>query len=259
MASRLPAVNAPALLTGAAILLAWEVTIRAGVVEFEYVPAPSAVILGLGELARSGILVSDLLHTLRAVLVGWSLATLLGVMAGLALGFSPTLRRYSLASVDMLRPIPGIAFVPVGVLLFGFSLPMELLVIVYPSVWPVLVNTMGGVMAVPRQLHDVTRTLRLGPAATVVKVLLPAAAPAIIVGGRLSMGVALVMAVIAEMVGNPEGLGYAIVREQQALQPARMFADLITVGLLGVALNAAVIGAGRLAFPGWAARLEQAR
>jgi ABC-type nitrate/sulfonate/bicarbonate transport system permease component len=143
------------------------------------------------------------------------------------------------------------------VLVFGFSLQMELLAIVYASVWPILVNTIGGVDDAPRRLRDVARTLRLSPHATAIKVLLPAAAPPIIVGCRLGMGIALVLAVIAEMVGNPVGLGYAIVREQQALQPANMFAYLVTVGLLGMALNSAVIALGRLVFPGWAARFQE--
>ena len=86
--------------------------------------------------------------------------------------------------------------------------------------------------------------------------LIPAAAPSILVA-RLSLGVALVMAVIAEMLGNPQGLGYAIIREMQAFQPEKMFADVLVVGALGIALNAAVLAASRWAFlaisGGWSA------
>jgi ABC-type nitrate/sulfonate/bicarbonate transport system permease component len=251
--------NVAALVTAAAAVLAWEGVIELTGRQFEYLPAPSAIALALADLLRSGALIGDLLHTLRAVVLGWGIATLLGVAAGLILGFSAAARRYSMASVDVLRSIPAIAFVPVGVLVFGFSLKMELLAIVYASLWPILVNTIGGVTGAPRRLHDVARTLRLSSRSTVAKVLLPAAAPPIIVGCRLGMGIALVLAIIAEMVGNPEGLGYAIVREQQALQPANMFAYLVTVGFLGMTLNSAVIALGRLAFPGWAARLQDAR
>ena len=249
--------NVGALVVAGTAILAWEALVELSGRRFEYVPAPSAIALALVDLVRSGALLADLSHTLRAVILGWGIATLLGVTAGLALGFSASARLWSIASVDVLRSIPAIAFVPVGVLVFGFSLPMELLAIVYASVWPILVNTIGGVTGVSRRLRDVARTLRLSPAATVIKVLLPAAAPRILVGCRLGMGIALVLAVIAEMVGNPLGLGYAIVREQQALQPASMFAYLVTVGLLGMALNSGVITLGRLAFPGWAARMQE--
>ena len=258
--TRRPArLNVAALVVAGAAILVWEALVELSGRRFEYLPAPSAIALALGDLVRSGALIADLAHTLRAVILGWGVATLLGVAAGLALGFSAAARRYSMASVDVLRSIPAIAFVPVGVLVFGFSLSMELLAIVYASVWPILVNTIGGVTGVPRRLRDVARTLRLSPGATVVKVLLPAAAPRILVGCRLGMGIALVLAVIAEMVGNPLGLGYAIVREQQALQPASMFAYLVTVGLVGMALNSGVIALGRLAFPGWAARMQEQR
>lgn len=250
--------NVAALCTAAAALVAWEGLVGLTHGRFEYLPAPTAIAFALADLLRSGALISDLLHTLRAVVLGWGIAAILGVTAGLVLGFSTTARRYSLASVDVLRSIPAIAFVPVGVLVFGFSLKMELFAIVYASVWPILVNTIGGVTGAPRRLYDVAHTLRLSSRATVAKVLLPAAAPPIIVGCRLGMGIALVLAVIAEMVGNPEGLGYAIVREQQALQPANMFAYLVTVGVLGMTLNSAVIALGQLAFPGWAARLQDA-
>ena len=249
--------NVAALAVAAIAVLVWEALVVLSGRRFEYLPAPSAIALALADLARSGPLIADLAHTLRSVVLGWGIATVLGVGAGLALGFSAPARRYSMASVDVLRSIPAIAFVPVGVLIFGFSLPMELLAIVYASVWPILVNTIGGVTGVPGRLRDVARTLRLSPGGTVVKVLVPAAAPRILVGCRLGMGIALVLAVIAEMVGNPLGLGYAIVREQQALQPASMFAYLVTVGILGMALNSAVIALGRLAFPGWAARMQE--
>jgi ABC-type nitrate/sulfonate/bicarbonate transport system permease component len=100
-------------------------------------------------------------------------------------------------------------------------------------------------MSVGTQLYDVGRTLRLSRARTLIKVILPAAAPAIVVGCRLSLGLNLVMAIIAEMLANPHGLGYAVVSELQAMQPQRMFAYVFFIGLLAIALNGALIGASR--------------
>ena len=102
-------------------------------------PAPSAIAQGLVEIAGNGQLLADTLHTLRSVLVGWAAALAIGVALGLLLGASRTLRRYSLASIEILRPMPGIAFAPVALLLFGFSLEMELMVIILPVLWPVLI------------------------------------------------------------------------------------------------------------------------
>ena len=189
-------------------------------------------------------------HTLISILVGWTVATVIGIGLGLTLGLSPWLRRWSLASFEVLRPLPAIAFLPLALLLFNFSLTTELVLMIYASVWPVLINTMGGVVSVTPRLYDVSKTLRLTRAQTLVKVIIPAAAPAIVTGCRLSMGLTLVMAIIAEMIANPHGLGYAVINELQAMQPQRMFAYVLFIGLLSIALNALLLWASGLILHG---------
>ena len=202
---------------------------------------PASSWLG-GSLIASGEMLAQTLHTLRSVLIGWTVAAasasalglaarLLGVRAALFAGVARG------AAADA-----GVAFLPLALLLFNFSLTTELVLIIYASIWPVLINTMGGVMSVPPRLYDVGRTLRLSRAHTLVKVVIPAAAPAIVVGCRLSMGLTLVMAIIAEMLANPHGLGYAVISQLQAMQPQRMFAYVIFIGLLAIVLNAACCG-----------------
>lgn len=236
----------------------WEVLLRAGFAQYQNLPAPSAIADGLVEITTSGQLLADTLHTLRAVLVGWAAALVLGVVMGLLLGASSTLRRYSLASIEILRPMPGIAFAPVALLLFGFSLQMELMVIILPALWPVLINTMGAVMGVHARLFEVGRTFRLSRSEIMRKIMLPAALPGVLVGARLSMTLALVLAIVAEMVGNPAGLGYAVVREQQAMRPELVFAYVVVIGALGVILNAMLTGAVAVFFPAAAGRLREA-
>ena len=223
--------------------IAWEAAVRSGLLEYEYLPAPSAIGLGFGELAGQGILAPDIAHTL------WTAAIVLGISLGFLLGLSPTARRYSLASIEVLRPMPGVAFAPVGLLLFGFSLKTEMVVTILPVLWPVLVNTIGGVTGVHQRLYDVGRTFRLSRKDTILRIILPAAMPPIVVGARISLGLALVLAVVAEMVGNPDGLGYGIVREQQALRPDLMFAYIVTVGFIGIALNAGMLALAEALFP----------
>jgi ABC-type nitrate/sulfonate/bicarbonate transport system permease component len=229
--------------------LAWEAVVRSGLLEYEYLPAPSAIGLGFRELASQGILAPDIAHTLISVAIGWMVAIVLGISLGFLLGLSPTARRYSLASIEVLRPMPGVAFAPVGLLLFGFSLKTEMVVTILPVLWPVLVNTIGGVTGVHQRLYDVGRTFRLSRKDTILRIILPAAMPPIVVGARISLGLALVLAVVAEMVGNPEGLGYGIVREQQALRPDLMFAYIVTVGFIGITLNAGMLALAEALFP----------
>jgi sulfonate transport system permease protein len=237
IAIRTARINGPGLLTILLCALLWEALVRGGVIQYSYLPAPTAILAGLYELLSTGQLWADTLHTLQAVIMGWAIAVAIGIVLGLMLGVSPMLRRYSLATIEVLRPMPGIAFVPVALLLFGFSLKTELVVIVLPALWPVLINTMGGVAGVHPRLFEVGATFRLSRARVVTKIVIPAALPSILVGLRLSLTLALVLAIVAEMVGNPTGLGYAVVRDQQALRPALMFADMIVIGILGILLN----------------------
>jgi ABC-type nitrate/sulfonate/bicarbonate transport system permease component len=247
-------INWSGTLTMLAVLGLWELAVRGGLVTFEYLPAPSGIVVAAWGLLRSGELAMQTLHTIAAVLLGWLIACAAGLALGLAMGFSRAVRRYFEATVELLRPLPGIAFLPVALLIFNFSLTTEIVVMVYASIWPVLINTMTGIMGVATRLHDVGRTLRLSRMRTLTQVLIPAAAPAIVVGCRLSLGTALVMAIIAEMLGNPHGLGYAVVSELQAMQPERMFVYVLAIGLLGLALNATLVALSRLMLRGHGAR-----
>jgi sulfonate transport system permease protein len=242
-----------------ALFVVWEALLRAGLAQYQNLPPPSAVAGGLAEIICNGQLLADTLHTLLSVFVGWAVALVAGVALGLLLGISATARRYSLASIEVLRPMPGIAFAPLALLFFGFSLQMELTVIILPALWPVLVNTMGAVAGVHARLYEVGRTFRLTRGEILRKIMLPAALPGVLVGARLSLTLSLVLAIVAEMVGNPDGLGYAVVREQQAMRPELVFAYVVAIGALGVILNAMLTTATALLFPAASGRLREVR
>lgn len=237
-AQALGRINLLGLLTMAGLAGAWEASVRSGLLDYQYLPAPSAIVRSGASLLSSGELGANVVHTLAATLLGWIIASLLGVGLGLLLGMSTTAFRYSMASIEATKAVPPITFVPVALLLFGFSLRMELIIVSYVGVWPVLINTIGGVRSVPVELLDVARMLNMPLLTRVRRIILPAAMPSILVGLRLALSLCLVLAVVAEMVGNPSGLGNALVRAQLALQPGEMFAYVVTTGLLGVALNA---------------------
>lgn len=236
-------------------LVFWEAAVRSGLARYDYLPAPSAVLAELPTLLRDRDVAGETVHTIAVTLLGWAIAVAIGLTLGTLLGFSKSCRAYSLTTIELLRPIPAVALVPVGLLLFGFSVQTELLVIVIPSIWPVLVNTMQGILLVSARLRDVARSLCLSHFDAMTKILIPAAAPAVLVGCRLSLSTSLVLAIVAEMIGNPQGIGYAVVREAQALQPEAMFAYVLLTGALGVLLNAALIGLSRILLPGEFARV----
>lgn len=239
-AGALRRVNLSGLLTMVALLGAWETAVRLGSLQLTTLPPPSAVAARAGDLVLSGTLLADLLHTLQVTLLGWVLAGLIGVALGLFLGLWRPAWRWSMASLEMLRAVPPITLVPMALFVFGFSVRTELMLVVYASAWPVLVNTLEGARAVRPELRDVALTLRLSRWETLRKVVLPAAAPSILVGLQLGLSLALVLAVVAELVGNPAGLGHGLVLAQLALRPEEVFVYFFAIGLLGIGLNAAL-------------------
>lgn len=228
----------------------WEAAVRLTGSSYQFVPAPSAIIAAYPELFHDRPVLSECAHTLQSTVVGWLIAVALGALLGVPLGLSSRARKYSLATVELLRPLPGIAFVPVALLLFGFATEMEVAVIVLPAMWPVLTNTMGGLMNIPQRLHDVKSAFHLSAWAGAIKIFLPAAGHAFLVGCRLSLAYSLILAIVSEMIGNPQGLGYAVVREQQAMQPEFMFGYILLIGLLGIILNSMTLGLSELLLPG---------
>ena len=161
-------------------------------------------------------------------------------------------------TVEAVRPIPSVALIPIALLALGFGARMEIAIVAFSCIWPVLILTRAAVAGIEPQLAEVARVLRLSPGRRVASIVLPAALPRLVVAFRLALGIALVVAVTVEIAADPQGLGNAIMVSQQALQPALMLATLVWIGLVGVALNSLTSVAQRRIL-GRAAALEVPR
>jgi ABC-type nitrate/sulfonate/bicarbonate transport system permease component len=243
-------INLLGLATLVVLVGVWQLSHQLGLIPFEYIPAPTGVFTAGREILVTGELQQNLFHTLSAALAGWGVALVIAVPLGVAIGLFRPLWTFSMASLDALRALPIVGFVPVAVLLFGFTKQMEIYVAAYAAVWPVLINTIAGMRAVKPRSLDVARMLRFGWLETLWKIRLPAATPFIVVGMRLGLAISLVLTLVAEIVGNPAGLGFALVQAGQALQPGTMFAYIIAIGVAGIVLNALLVAAARLGFRG---------
>ena len=242
------------LLVPAAGVAAWQALDALGSLDYEYLPSPREVLTALYDLIRSGELVDDVAHTLGVAVVAAGISMALGAALGLSIGLRPLVRRYSMASVDFLRTIPAVALVPIAVLSFGPVWGAEVALAVYASLWPIVLHTSDGVAAMHPRLYDVARMLHLGPAATVRKIVLPATLPSWLVGARMAVVIALLVAIVAEMMMSSRGLGGGLSESMHALAPARMWAYAVACGVLGALLNAGLRRTVRQALPGATAR-----
>jgi ABC-type nitrate/sulfonate/bicarbonate transport system permease component len=243
-------VNLLGLGTLLAIAVVWQLADAIGLVSFRYIPSPVEVLDSGSSLLASGELQQNLTHTLSAALLGWFNACAIALPAGVVIGLSRVVWTSTMASLDALRALPIVGFVPVAVLLFGFTMSMEIVVATYAAIWPILLNTIAGLRAAPARSLEVAKMMQFGRLRTLWAVRLPIATPYIVVGLRLGLSLSLVLALVAEIVGNPAGLGYALVEAGQSLQPGTMFAYIIAIGLAGIALNAVLMTVARLSFRG---------
>ena len=175
--------------------------------------------------------------------VGWVVASVAAIMGGVALGLSPTLYRAVNPYVQVLKPISPLAWMPLFLYTIKDSSQSAILVIFMSSLWPTLANTAFGVATIKRDYLNVAAILQLSWWRRLVTVILPAAAPAIVAGLRISIGSAWVAIVAAEMLIGGTGIGYFVWNEWNNLQLTSVIFAILAIGLIGVLLDA---GLGRL-------------
>lgn len=242
MGSRVKRFNVPGAAIIIAIVAVWEIVILTGLIAFDNIPAPHQVALGFWELLVDGsAFYESLWHTIWVLFTAWLLALLVGIPLGLALGSFPRVWQWSMATVDMMRALPVIALIPVGFLIFGISAQTEFLLAAYSAFWPIVVNTTGGVRSVHPRLYEVAQQTEIGTAQRLWKIVLPASLPEILVGARVSLTLSLVVTVVTEMIGNPEGLGSDLIFARDAFRPDQMWTYLILMGLIGLCLNGLIL------------------
>jgi ABC-type nitrate/sulfonate/bicarbonate transport system permease component len=230
--ARMRAFVVPALLLGA---LEWYArTIGA---HSDALAPPSAAAKALLKAIADGSIFAATGFTLQAAALGLALGALLGAGGGIFLGLSQRAAATGFLSIELLRPIPSVALIPISMLVFGFGLRMELGVIAFATFWPLLILTQAAVRQVEPRLLEVAAALQLGWWERTCKIVLPAVLPRLFVALRLGVAIALVVAVTVEIAANPNGMGYALMIAQQSLDPALMLAWLFWIGVVGVAIN----------------------
>lgn len=221
----------------AAFVVLWEALPRIGVVSDTYLSPPSQVFDAIGQLARSGDLTKHVVASLQRSLWGLLLAILLGVPLGLLMGWFQRLEATVDPILQLFRQTSALALFPVFILFLGIGEMSKITIIFWASFWPVLLSTISGVKQVDQLLVNSARSMGASRAFVFGKVVLPAASPSIFTGVRLSGAYCVTALVAAEMIGAHSGLGFLTLNSQEVFQIPSMYAGILLLALLGLALN----------------------
>ena len=247
------------LVVPALIIAVWQAVAMLGWVNPQVLPSPLAVVEkwiayllpmqpyveGTSKLAWffSGELIIDSIGSMYRVLVGFFLGAGLALPIGLAMGASARVYAWFNPLVQLLRPIPPIAYIPLSILWFGLGNPPAVFLIALGAFFPVLMNTIAGVRQVDGIYLRAARNLGAGQGTLFLRVILPAAVPYILSGVRIGIGTAFIVVIVSEMIAVNNGLGYRILEAREYFWSDKIMAGMITIGRLGLAID---VGMNRL-------------
>jgi ABC-type nitrate/sulfonate/bicarbonate transport system permease component len=215
-------------------------------------PSPRAVLVALVELARDLELFEHAAISLARMLISLFTASVLAVPLGLLMGLSRKLDDVIDPTIELFRPISGIAWIPLALFIFGIGNALPVFIMTYAAFFPILLGTVAGVRGVDRRLIDAARTMAIPRGTIVAHVVVPAALPSLMVALRLGVASAWTAVVAAELIGAPSGLGYAVEWYRELLMTPQVMAFIATIGVLGYLCDSLVRALTRWLTP-WSA------
>jgi len=231
------------------LIIAWQLLAEARLISPIFFPAPSRALGVLAGRVADGSIFAPLTATVLRMIFGWLLACLAGIALGAAIASSRIARDLLEPTLEFVRPLPASSVIPVAILFLGLSNAMSLAVIAFGAIWPVLLASIHGFAAVPPELRDVADVLDFSRSKYLKSIALPAAAPDIMAGVRVSLAIALILTVVTEMQASLSGLGWDIFYAQRVYRSADLYAGLIVLGIVGFVANHVLQRLERQALP----------
>lgn len=225
------------ILSPLALLAVWEVLTQLELLDTRFFPPPSDVLVTLWQMAATGELWQHLYATMYRVWWGFVLGVVPGVLLGLAMGLSRWIRAALDPLVAATYPLPKSALLPLLLLIFGLGETSKIALVMAGVFFPVIINTLSGVLQINKIYFDVGRSFQAGRARVVRTIAIPGALPTIIAGIRLGAGLALILVYVAEMVGTEYGIGYMMWNAWTIFAVERMYVGLLVIGILGYLMS----------------------
>lgn len=220
------------------VLVLWELATGVfGIFKWFILPPPTDVLIAMVSMIMSGELFIDAGWSLLRVLLGFAVAAVIAIPLGVAMGWIKELSYIVDPLIEILRPIPPIAWIGLALLWFGIGLGSAIFLVFIGAVFPILLNTIAGVRNVEKKLIEVAYTFGASEPEILAKVVIPASLPTIFTGMRVGMGIGWMCVVAAEMVAVKYGLGNRIIEASNILRTDVVLVDMITIGLMGLAIN----------------------
>jgi len=219
------------------ILLSWELVTAMHWVKPLFLPSPQEVATSFYDMLVNQGLLTDFRVSATAVIQGFFLGGLLGLFTGIAAGLSKNIERFFGPTLNSLRQVPTLAWLPLIVLWIGAGTFAKSVIIGKTVFFPVFLNTLQGIRGVSKEYVEVARIFEYNRSLLLRKVILPAALPSIFVGVRYGAGLAWAFVIAAEMLGGRYGLGYLLMRSQEMLLTGQLFVVIIVIGTVGFAVD----------------------
>jgi sulfonate transport system permease protein len=215
------------------LAIALELAVRSGFIDGRLTPPPSRILAALSELVGSGEWLRHALATTTRVALGFAIGAVAGILLGAIAGSIPLVRRLCDPTIQALRAVPSIAWVPLFILWFGIFETSKIVLIAVGVFFPVYLGVLGAVMSVDRKIIEVGRVFRLTRLQLARRIMLPATLPATVISLRAGLGLGWMFVVAAELMGASEGLGFLLVDGQQVGRPDIIISALMSFALLG--------------------------
>lgn len=216
----------------------WEIGPRAGFIDPQFVATPSMIIITMWQMTLSGDLLAHIFISLQRALIAFAIAAAVGIPLGFLLGgWFTNLEKLLFPLLLVLGQVNPFTIFPVIVLFFGIGEIAKVIIIFWVALWPILFNTISGAKNVDAALVKCARAMGASKPVLFYKVILPAAAPFIFTGIRMSTGISFFMLIAAEMLGASKGLGWLVLNSQTNYQIPRLFVGVVTIALLGLLIS----------------------
>jgi sulfonate transport system permease protein len=226
------------------LILIWQGLSSIQLIPSYKLPSPVEIVLGFKDLLIVGVPPGHLLHyhmlySLYRVALGYTIAALLAIPLGLLMGWSAVLLKMIRPLIELIRPIPPLAWIPIAILWFGIGIKSAAFIIFLGAFFPILLNTISGVLSINPILVEAARTLHAKEKDVFLKVLLPGAVPSIFVGMRIGIGIGWMTLVAAEFTGVKEGygLGYMIMTARDIQRPDEILSGMLVIGFIGLLID----------------------